>query len=170
MTQEPLVYDGWLKVARRSVNGRTYDILLSPSAVAAWVTNGHGEILLVRQFRPAVLQETWEIPAGVLDKEGLGPKNVLREELIEETGLNISEDQMEEILSYVPQIGYNDSRLTIYRVRLMGSPELPPLHDDDVLEARWFTPEEVEGLIAKGTVMDEKTILAYYRHLGLASR
>ncbi len=170
MTKEPLVYDGWLKVVRRRVDGRTYDILLSPSAVAAWVTNGRGDILLVRQFRPAVLQETWEIPAGVLDKPGYGPKSVLREELIEEAGLNISEDQMEEMVSYVPQIGYNDSRLTIYRVRLEESPELPPLQDEDVLEARWFTLTEVENLIARGTVIDEKTLLAYYRHTGLASR
>lgn len=162
MTDDALVYDGWLKVFRRTVNGRTYDVLRPLSAVAAWVTNGQGDVLLVRQFRPAVLRETWEIPAGVLDKQELGPAGVLREELLEEAGLEVPEDRMEEMLSYVPQIGHNDSRLTLYRIRLEGTPQIPLLEDDDVLEARWVPLKLVEEWINRGIVYDEKTLLAYY--------
>lgn len=60
-------------------------VIDSPDFVVVLALDGAGRILLVRQFRPAVDQETLELPAGMVDP-GYTPEETARKELLEETG------------------------------------------------------------------------------------
>jgi ADP-ribose pyrophosphatase YjhB (NUDIX family) len=53
--------------------------------VAIVAVNPRGELLLVRQFRPAVWETTLELPSGHVEKEQT-PELAARTELLEETG------------------------------------------------------------------------------------
>ena len=55
-----LAYDGWIKIKRKCLNKKWYDILENKDAVTSLVEDATGKLLLVRQFRPAVFQETWK--------------------------------------------------------------------------------------------------------------
>lgn len=68
--KDELVYNGWLKVYNREIEENKYDILKNYDAVSAIVLNQFDEILLVKQFRPAIMQETLEVPAGCVDIHG----------------------------------------------------------------------------------------------------
>lgn len=62
-----------------------WEVVEHADAVAVLVTRGHS-VLGVRQFRPAVGHDTWEIPAGLIDP-GETPERAAARELAEETGL-----------------------------------------------------------------------------------
>jgi ADP-ribose pyrophosphatase len=45
-----------------------------------------GDIVLIKQYRHALGEVTWEIPGGAMDKEDSGPQEAALRELVEETG------------------------------------------------------------------------------------
>jgi ADP-ribose pyrophosphatase len=71
----------------RLPNGResVYDIIDHPGAVTIIPVDDNGNILFVRQFRPATGEILLELPAGTLEK-GENPKDCAAREIQEETG------------------------------------------------------------------------------------
>lgn len=68
-------------------NGKesTREVVEHPGAVTVLAYTGSNELLMVRQYRYAVGQETLELPAGKLDPEE-APEECAARELEEETG------------------------------------------------------------------------------------
>ena len=62
-----------------------YYRLRGPDSAIVLVFNELGEILLVRQFRPALSLETLEFPAGAIE-ENESPHEAAKREVLEETG------------------------------------------------------------------------------------
>jgi ADP-ribose pyrophosphatase YjhB (NUDIX family) len=109
-------------------------------AVAGLVSDG-GRVLLVRRaVVPAI--GFWALPAGYMDADELPHEAVVRE-IVEETGVAI---EVLGLHSIAPLAGWNERRgiLLIYRGRPIGGGRLqPPAAQDDVSEARWFSPAEI---------------------------
>lgn len=63
-----------------------WELVKESSAAAVVPVTPDGEVLLVRQFRPAVRDHLVEIPAGMLDVEGEDALTCAARELREETG------------------------------------------------------------------------------------
>ena len=90
--REETVFEGWiLKVAKATFagpDGQEFerDIVHHPGAVAAVPLDGD-DIVLVRQYRPALDALMIEIPAGLRDVAGEPLEQTARRELIEEVGL-----------------------------------------------------------------------------------
>ncbi len=63
----------------------TYHSLAQADYVAIVARLPDGRLPVVRQFRPAVASETWELPSGLLEPDE-GPEAAARRELLEETG------------------------------------------------------------------------------------
>lgn len=61
--------------------------------VVVVATDPEGRLLLVRQFRPAVMQMTLELPAGHVNP-GETPEQSARKELLEETGYEAPEFEL----------------------------------------------------------------------------
>ncbi len=53
-----------MKLIRKQVNDKWYEVLENHDAVSAIVKDKNGKILLVEQYRPAMDVNTLEIPAG----------------------------------------------------------------------------------------------------------
>jgi 8-oxo-dGTP pyrophosphatase MutT (NUDIX family) len=63
----------------------TYYAVAQADYVSILARTPDGRIPIVRQFRPALEQFTWELPAGMVD-DGEDPVTSCRRELLEETG------------------------------------------------------------------------------------
>ena len=81
----------WFNIEEEKFNGvqlsqlQTYYRINSPDNVIMLVLTEEKEIVLVKQFRPAINQYTVELPAGVIDKDET-PNQAAARELLEETG------------------------------------------------------------------------------------
>lgn len=160
--KKPL-YEGWLTLYAEEVAGRTYELLKAPDAVAAWLEDPAGRLLLVEQYRPAVGRKTWELPAGVLDKADKSPLETLVEEIWEECEIKVEGKDLSYLLSYRPQMGHNMSTMALYGGRIKTRPlREKEVGDVDVDRIRWWTKEEVEAAISQGKLVDCKTLMAYY--------
>lgn len=81
----------WMTIVERDVasaaDGKTetYYAVAQSDYVAILARTPDGRIPIVGQFRPALEQFTWELPAGMVD-DGEDPQAACRRELLEETG------------------------------------------------------------------------------------
>ena len=68
-----------------------YEVVHHLGAAAVLPITPAGQVVLVRQFRPAIRQTITEIPAGLLDVEGEDALTCATRELFEETGYRHTE-------------------------------------------------------------------------------
>lgn len=157
-----MLYDGFHKIEKVGEhNGKPLEKLHLKSAVACVCITGEQEdsrILLVRQHRPAIGMDTWEIPAGVLDKPELSPKQVMIEELYEECGIKAKDIRgLYPLQKYFSVPGSSDAEIQIFRA-FVDDFEHREIQNDDVLEARWFKLDELDSIAY--AIVDAKTIIA----------
>lgn len=157
------LYDGWLKIYKKELNGRSFEILKDKDAVGALVEDNSGRFLLVRQFRTALDRESLEIPAGCIDKVGLTPAEIMVEELLEEANLKIEVDNLKLMIDTCPQVGISKGSYKLYYCKYdgIGINQLIP-EDLDVSETIWVTPKEYLQKIENREIVDTKSQLAYY--------
>jgi ADP-ribose pyrophosphatase len=165
--EDKLVYDGWIKVYKRDVQGRNYDILKNHDAVSVFLLNDQEEVLLVRQYRPALMMETMEIPAGVLDIAGESAEQCAAREVLEETGVILESGSLKKILQYKPMMGLSNSTMYIFTgcVEKKKANINLDLEDDEVTEAFWMPIENLGLNIQEGNIFDSKTLMAYYYYI-----
>lgn len=160
---ERLVYSGWLKLFKRLIGNKEYEILKNHDAVSAIVLNEFDEILLVKQFRPSVMRETLEIPAGVLDITGESEEACIIRELEEETALKVEQDNLQRIVSYKPILGFSTSNMTIFKTKIKKEEfNSNEIKDADVTEGMWISIDALEEKINSGEIIDDKTIMSYF--------
>lgn len=168
MTGEKLVYNGFHKVYQVDANVKGKQVkrekIMIKSAVAGIVIDENNRIGLVSQYRPVVERQTFELPAGLQDKEGLIPLEVLIEELEEECEIHPSEilsASETPVHEYYMVIGSSDASIQLYEIRVKAQSD-KQVNDADVDEVRWVTHQEMEQMIQEGLICDGKTIVAYY--------
>jgi len=120
--------------------------------------DGRQRILLVRQYRLPAEKYLWELPAGRLDP-GEKPLEAARRELMEETGYHAT--TWTKLASFLASPGYVQERMTIYLATGLTAGKATPM-DDERIETRWFTAQQVGEMIAAGKIEDGKTMIGYY--------
>ena len=126
-----------------------------------------GRVLLVRQYRLPAQAKLWELAAGRIDP-GESPLAAARRELVEETGLRAR--QWKRLAKMYPTPGYVSELMHLYLATGLTQGEAHPM-DDERIETRWFTREELESRVDAGKFEDGKTIaglLLYWRMLDRA--
>jgi ADP-ribose pyrophosphatase len=139
----------------------TADIVRHAGSVVLIPMTADGEIILVRQYRPAIATWAWELPAGTL-KEGEDPREAAVRECHEEIGL--IPGRLAKLGAFYPTPGYCDEVMNYYRLENLREPtdeddEAAP-DDDEDLEPKAFSIEQIRAMIRAGEIIDLKTVAA----------
>ena len=139
-------------------NGREAlrEVARHPGAVGIFVMDGEN-VVLVRQFRYPLGWELLEIPAGKLER-GEDPFPAAMRELREETG-GLT-DELIYLGDYYGSAGFCDEKLTLYFAKLCKVGETDPDEDEFLTVERYPLPV-FENMIARGEIVDGKTLSAY---------
>ena len=132
------------------------EIVEHSGAVCIVATNKNNEVVLVRQYRKPIEKELWEIPAGKLlpDED---PAICAKRELIEETGLIISD--LVYLTDFYTSPGFTNERMYVYLAVNCDIGEACP-DEDEYLEIKYFSWDEIFEMINSGDISDGKTITA----------
>ena len=141
-------------------NGTTTDMefIEHPGAAAIVPFVDDHRILLLKQYRHALKQYIWEIPAGTLDPR----EEVIacaRRELIEETGY--SADEWQQLGEITPLPGYSDERIHIYLASEL-QPATQHLDEDEIINVQEVAFKDALDMIAKGEIQDAKSIAGLF--------
>ena len=102
----------WFQVVAKTLVGGDPDApfysVKTDDYVSILALTEHGEVLLVRQYRPAPERHTLELPSGHVDP-GETPLDAARRELIEETGYRPA--TLEHLGTLLPDTGRMGNRL-----------------------------------------------------------
>ena len=154
------IYKGdFLKIERVKVklpdnNEAFRDIVRHPGAVALLAFIDEETVLLVKQFRTAVGESLYEIPAGKLEK-GENPKEAALRELEEETGYKAG--RIEELGYIYTGAGFTDQKIYIYKA-LNLSKGIKGGDEDEFIEVFPFKIQDIKNMIKSGIIVDTKTI------------
>jgi ADP-ribose pyrophosphatase len=100
-----------------------YYVLERPDAALVFPLTGEGEVVLVRQYRPAIGRIELGLPAGLVE-EGEEPEKAARRELLEETGYAGGEWELLGVVASSPSLKDNWAHLYLARgVSRDGSPQ-----------------------------------------------
>jgi ADP-ribose pyrophosphatase len=130
------------------------DFIQHPGAAAMVPLLNDQEVVLIRQYRHAIREFIWEIPAGTLDA-GESPLNCARRELVEETGY--SADDWHQLGTITPLPGCSDERIHIFLASDL-KPAEQHLDDDEILNVHPVSFNDALQMILAGKISDGKTI------------
>lgn len=111
------------------------------------------DIYLIRQFRYALGQELWELPAGKLEP-GEPPEKAALRELAEECGLLAG--RMEDLGPVYPSVGYDSEIIYCYLARDLTPCEMH-LDEDEFLTPVKMPLQQAVELVMQGQIPDSKS-------------
>ncbi|MFK8243498.1 MULTISPECIES: NUDIX hydrolase [unclassified Facklamia] len=130
------------------------------------------KVVLVKQYRPAIAREIYEIPAGLLDMEQGGLEASLvgaKRELEEETAYQA--EQWREISTFYVSPGYLDEQITLFHATDLSKVENPLAQDENEnVTVHKFTKQEIRMMIQSGEIIDLKTLFALQYWLGTTEK
>ena len=132
-----------------------YEVIRHPGAAGVLPLLPSDEVLLVKQFRPAIRQTLTEIPAGQLDVEGEDALTCATRELFEETGYR--HRAIEFLCGFYSSPGFTDEYVHLFCARTEAEPEGDPEDGIEVLRMPFTTMVDAARA---GRVRDVKTAVA----------
>jgi len=130
------------------------DFIQHPGAAAMVPLLNDQEVVLIKQYRHAIREFIWEIPAGTLDA-GETPLNCAKRELVEETGY--SADDWHRLGTITPVPGCSNERIHIFLASDL-KPAEQQLDDDEMLNVHPVQLNDALQMILAGEISDGKTI------------
>ncbi len=136
----------------------TLDVVRHRGSVVLIPMPDPSSVILVRQYRHAIGQHVWELPAGSLDPGEDADAAALRE-CHEEIGQLAT--KAERIASLYPSPGYTTEVMHFYRLTGLHVPAHTAEQDEDEhLEPRTFSLDQLGEAVARGEITDMKTVAA----------
>ena len=142
-------------------NSAQWDFIHHDGAAAVVPVMDDGKILMVKQFRNALERDTLEIPAGKLDDPKEPGIICASRELEEETGYR--SENLEWLITLRTTIAFCDEKIEIFVARNL-IPAIQHLDEDEYVDVKAYTIDELKEMIFAGEIEDSKTmaaILAY---------
>jgi ADP-ribose pyrophosphatase len=139
-----------------------YEIVEHPDAVAIVAlrtdsAGGAAQVALVRQSRPALGRETWELPAGLVRAdEREEPQRAAARELREET--SYTAQTWRQLAREYPSPGFSTEAVTIFLATDLGIDASSP-QDPDILAVEWTPFGQALERARSGQIEDGKTLL-----------
>ncbi|WP_026894086.1 NUDIX hydrolase [Clostridiisalibacter paucivorans] len=132
------------------------EIVEHPGAVAIIAVNEKNELIMVKQYRKAVEDELYEIPAGKIEI-GEDPKSCAIRELKEETGY--TPENIDYILEFFTSPGFSNEKLYLFMATGLNEGEATP-DIDEYIDVVKLKIEDLLTMIEEGKILDSKTIIA----------
>lgn len=138
-------------------------VIVHPSNAVA-ILPVHGDrCKLLKQYRYAIDQYIYEVPAGTMEP-GEDPLITAHRELIEETGFSASAMVQKGFIYTTP--GYTDERIYLFEARNLSPSTEFVKDDDEILEVVDVATKDLATMIHDGIIVDAKTICLIYHCLG----
>lgn len=140
----------------------TLSVVEHPGAVAIVPVFDNGDVALIRQFRPSINEELYEIPAGTLEP-GEAPLATARREIVEETGHKAR--RWKKIAEFYTAPGFCTELMHVYVARGL-SPAFANGDADEIIRVERVPLARALELVRRGKVRDAKSIvgLLVYAH------
>ena len=130
------------------------DFIQHPGAAAMVPMLNQTEVVLIKQYRHAIREFIWEIPAGTLDPRE-SPINCAKRELVEEIGY--SAHTWHQLGTITPLPGYSNERIHIFLASEL-KPAKQDLDADEMLNVHKMEFSVALQMILTGEISDGKTI------------
>jgi ADP-ribose pyrophosphatase len=162
------VYDGRIfrvhrdRVRMPNGNEATLEVVRHPGSVVLLPMPDEGNVMLVRQYRYPVDRMMWELAAGTL-KPGEDPEAGAIRECEEETGWLPGNAEL--LASLYPTPGYCDEVMHVFKLTRLArrvEGEAAMRDEDEDLEVRAFTLDELRQMARRGEIEDLKTVAAIH--------
>ncbi len=142
------VFDGAVLALDLEDWGQSYEheVVRHPGAAGVLPVTGEGEVLLVRQLRPAIGQVLTEIPAGLLDVPGEDALACAARELVEETGFRHT--SIEFLGGYYSSPGFTDEYVHLFLARTKADADAEPedgINSSASPSTAWWRPPGAGG-------------------------
>ncbi len=122
-----------------------------------------GKIGLIKMFRYPVCQESIEVPRGFMDENESIEQSAARE-LFEETGLICDLKDLQMVADVTPEAGIICGKIRVYIAKECRVGEHFRPSELGIQSFQFYTLEEVDALVRKGSICDPSTILALYHY------
>ena len=143
-------------------NGRTasFEVVRHPGGAAVLPVLPDGQLLLIRQFRPALGATIYEIPAGRLEPDET-PKACVARELSEETGYLAAD--IRPLGCLWSTVGFCDEKIHLFVATGLSEVQRS-LEPDEIIDLEPLLLSEALALIDRGEILDSKTQIALLRY------
>lgn len=122
----------------------TRDIVTHGGAVGVLALDEHEQVVLLQQYRHAVGEYLWELPAGILDVDGEAPLHAAERELAEEVGL--AAGRWDTLIDIVSAPGFAAERVRVFLARDLREADRP---------ADFAVEHEEADLVVRRVPLDE---------------
>lgn len=146
------LYQG--RILSLALEDEYYEIIEHRDAVSV-LAEQEGQVLFVRQYRPAIGGYTLELPAGLIE-EGEQPLQAARRELAEEAQLT---GELELLTQFYVSPGFCDENVYLFRASALR-PQAATPDDDEDLTVVWASPLEVLQQVRTGQVVLSSATIA----------
>ena len=154
------------KVLLENGNTSTREVVHHHGGACILPVDENQNITLVRQYRYALGEEMWELPAGKLEKDE-NPFEAAKRELAEECGLTA--DHFVDLGVVYPTVGYDSEKIYLWAATGLHNVS-QHLDDDEVLDVVKMPLDEALRLVLDGTIKDSKTQIGILKYAMLRDK
>ncbi|MCP3953147.1 MAG: NUDIX hydrolase [Desulfobacterales bacterium] len=134
------------------------DVIHHPGAAAMVPLTDDGQVVMLRQYRHAIRQNIWEIPAGTLEPDE-DSETCARREVEEETGYAAS--TFVRLGTIIPVPGYSDETITLFLCTGLILKQ-QTLDADEQIMVSPVPFDETITMIHDGHIQDAKSIAGLF--------
>lgn len=154
------------KVQLEDGTASTREVVHHHGGACVLPVDANGNVTMVRQFRYALGEELWELPAGKLEA-GEDPFEAAKRELSEECGLTA--DTYTELGVVYPTVGYDSERIYLWAAEGLHTVG-QHLDAGEFLDVVKMPFAQALGLVMDGTIKDSKTQIALLKYAQLRGK
>ncbi|MCR5107283.1 MAG: NUDIX hydrolase [Lachnospiraceae bacterium] len=134
-----------------------FDFIGHKGAAAMVPVLSDGRILMVRQYRNALDAYTLELPAGGRESAEEPTFECAYREMEEETGYKADRKDVSFLLTLYTTVAFCNEKIDIYLAKNLYKTE-QHLDDDEYIDVKAYTMDELTEMILNGEIVDAKTI------------
>lgn len=138
-----------------------WDFIRHNGAAAVVPVDAQGRLIMVSQYRNALDRYTIEIPAGGLNGAGEPTMDAAARELAEETGYHA--EKLELLITIRTTVAFCNEKIDIY-VATGLTPGRQHLDEDEYVQVKAYSVDELVEKIYQGEIQDSKTVAAIFAY------